>query len=252
MRYSQFSPRNHVQAESFLFDDKEHGFIREGFSRVTDGGVGVTTGELSNKVPAALADVGFDGQLAARVGDDLIVVDGTCNRLTRVSVTDGSTQVHPGSVEVNQSSTFAYVAADDEAIYCANRRRIARFGHSGDFAIVTEEAVESAGWVTGLQVVEGLLYYGASGDLIDDKDLLRVLDPSSGEITKLQRPEPQDSRVFADPSRGQLFWTTESNAIQLQVCIGSTENCLKPVEFSSVPFAIKARAAELLRRPVLS
>jgi hypothetical protein len=35
----------------------------------------------------------------------------------------------------------------------------------------------------------------------------------------------------------------ESNDIQLQVCLGSTENCLKPVEFSSVPFAIKSSYA---------
>lgn len=160
-----------------------------------------------------LATVDFDGHLEAKDGDDLIVVEDYCNRMARVSVVDGRVVLHPGRHEVNQDDRTPKVAVDDQAIYCANGRRITRFAHNGNFSLVTEEAVSSLGWTIGLQAFGGRLYYWPAGDSVMDKGFLRTLDLGTGRLSLVTPPSTPAGGTIADSVKGLLFWPT-ANGIQ--------------------------------------
>ncbi|MBN2574990.1 MAG: hypothetical protein JXP73_10545 [Deltaproteobacteria bacterium] len=184
---------------------------------------------LADGSRAALADVGFDGTLAAKRGDDLVIVADYCNRMARVSAASGAVALHPGQHATNRDSQTPQAAADDDAVYCANGRRITRFGDDGGFAVITEEAVSSIGWTTGIQALGGKLYYWASGDSVEDKGLLRILDPGTGQITLVTPPSAPLTMMAADPAKGLLLWGTEDGIQQYAPGSGASVLAEPPV-----------------------
>ncbi len=198
---------------------------------ITDGIVDRT--DLDDGSREVLADVGFThSQLVEFWGDELLLVDGMCSRVSWLSTRTGELREHPESRDDVGSSNYAYAAVDDVAAYCARDRRIVRFDHDGHFATITEEAVEPRGWVWKLVAVDGLLYYMVAGDPIEDRDQPRVIDPNTGEVTKLTPPTPLTS-MFADQTTAELFWTAERSIVRYSVRTDSFDTIELPAPTST-------------------
>ncbi len=156
------------------------------------------------------AEPGFAAAAMIRVGEELVVASSACARVARVSLEDGTPEVHPSELQIDDPAANGNVrvAADAETIYCAHGSHLARFPRGGDGEILSAETFDHSEdlLLRGLQLVGGGLYVQTVRNFpIDPEYALTRYDLATGTLTPVDAIAAVGEHVLADPARGHLY-----------------------------------------------